>query len=98
MRLQRALARPLVGSGASGLDADGLGASGLDLPPALPLSGPPSTVSNSRPVSPALHREPGAFLSPFACAAEPGAEAGSQSPRQAGLLDRSHSPKPTRHI
>ena len=99
LRLQRILARPLVGSG--GLDASGaneVDASALDAsaPGASELGS--SGLGSSRPDSPGRHREPAAFPTPFACAAGKAAEGrpvspGRQSPRQAGLLDRSHSPK-----
>ena len=74
----------ISGMGASGLGASGLGTSGLGA----------SGLGSSRPGSPGRHREPAAFPMPFACAAGKAAEAARQSPRQAGLLDRSHSPKP----
>ena len=121
LRLQRILARPLVGSG--GLDASGaneldasapgasalgaselgasvLGASGLGSS-GLGSNRPDSSgLGSSRPDSPGRHREPAAFPMPFACAAGKAAAAGRpvspgrQSPRQSGLLDRSHSPRP----
>ena len=111
LRLQRILARPLVGSG--GLDASGasepgasvlgasaLGASGLGAS-VLGASGLGSSgLGSNRPDSPGRHREPAAFPTPFACAAGKAAaegrpvSPGRQSPRQSGLLDRSHSPRP----
>ena len=77
------------GMGASGLGASRLGINGMGTS-GLGASG----LGSSRPGSPGRHREPAAFPMPFACAAGKAAEAARQSPRQVGLLDRSHSPKP----